>query len=428
MRRLLVVGAGPAGIEMALEAVHSGKFDVTVVETGSQVAANVRSWGHVRFFSPWELNMSALGAKTLGKVPDPAAYPTGLEFVEAYLEPLAAHLEASGHCKILLSTSVVSIGRGHLLKGDLGSSLRAAQRFRVLLSESSGGEKVVEADVVVDASGTYGNGNHLGMGGLPAVGERGCADRIERLIPDVLAQPAKYLGKQTLIVGAGYSAVTTLSKLVELARMHPEVTVNVVWATRRPPGPVYDRIPNDSLPQRDVLAALGNQLAVNPTSAGCPENFLFKHVGHVQLTALQPSEADPARTTVHFERLPAPEAPAGAPQEDELFQMDVDNVVSNTGYRPDSLIFQELQVHQCYASEGPMKLAAALLAASGAGSADCLAQVSPGPQTLMNPEPNFFIIGMKSYGRGSKFLLKIGQEQVTSIAELLSLSGSNSSD
>jgi hypothetical protein len=41
-----------------------------------------------------------------------------------------------------------------------------------------------------------------------------------------------------------------------------------------------------------------------------------------------------------------------------------------------------------------MRLAAALLAAGGGGG-DCLAQVAPGPATLVSPEPNFFVLGMK---------------------------------
>jgi len=56
-----------------------------------------------------------------------------------------------------------------------------------------------------------------------------------------------------------------------------------------------------------------------------------------------------------------------------------------------------------------MKLAAALL---GESSADCLDQQSHGPQTLMNPEPNFYILGAKSYGRNSNFLFSLGLEQI----------------
>jgi hypothetical protein len=38
---------------------------------------------------------------------------------------------------------------------------------------------------------------------------------------------------------------------------------------------------------------------------------------------------------------------------------------------------------------------------------------------LKNPEPNLFIIGMKSYGRGSAFLLRLGHEQVQHVLTLL---------
>ena len=38
---------------------------------------------------------------------------------------------------------------------------------------------------------------------------------------------------------------------------------------------------------------------------------------------------------------------------------------------------------------------------------------------LKSPESRFYIIGMKSYGRSSKFLMRIGYEQVESIMELI---------
>ena len=48
---------------------------------------------------------------------------------------------------------------------------------------------------------------------------------------------------------------------------------------------------------------------------------------------------------------------------------------------------------------------------------DCLAQPAPGRETLLNPEPGFYILGSKSYGRGSAFLLKIGYEQVAALGK-----------
>ena len=58
-----------------------------------------------------------------------------------------------------------------------------------------------------------------------------------------------------------------------------------------------------------------------------------------------------------------------------------------------------------------------MLAAGGAGG-DCLAQESPGAEVLRSPEPNFFVVGAKSYGRGSAFLLVMGYEQVEQVVGL----------
>jgi hypothetical protein len=74
-------------------------------------------------------------------------------------------------------------------------------------------------------------------------------------------------------------------------------------------------------------------------------------------------------------------------------------------------------VHECYATCGPIKLAAALIGESGGG--DCLAQAGHGPETLVNPEPGFFILGSKSYGRNSQFLLRVGWEQVDQVFSLI---------
>ncbi len=38
---------------------------------------------------------------------------------------------------------------------------------------------------------------------------------------------------------------------------------------------------------------------------------------------------------------------------------------------------------------------------------------------LVNPEPGFFILGMKSYGRNSAFLLSTGYEQVRDLFRLV---------
>ncbi len=63
-----------------------------------------------------------------------------------------------------------------------------------------------------------------------------------------------------------------------------------------------------------------------------------------------------------------------------------------------------------------MKLAAALL---GQGSANCLEQQSHGAESLTNPEPGFFILGIKSYGRSPGYLMQVGWSQVDEVFSLL---------
>ena len=69
-----------------------------------------------------------------------------------------------------------------------------------------------------------------------------------------------------------------------------------------------------------------------------------------------------------------------------------------------------------------MALAAAVQAEglkSPGTQGDCLSQVSHGPESLRTPEPGFFILGAKSYGRNTAFLLKIGHQQIVDALTLL---------
>src|SRR5919107_4429128 len=89
---IAVIGAGPIGLAAAAHLIQRG-LPVKVYEAGATVAANVRDWGHVRLFSPWEYNIDS-AARTLLKAhgwqePSARAMPTGADLYEAYLKPLS---------------------------------------------------------------------------------------------------------------------------------------------------------------------------------------------------------------------------------------------------------------------------------------------------------------------------------------------------
>lgn len=406
-------------MEAALAARSLG-YAVRVFERG-RIGESLRRFGQVRLFSPFRANASPLGIAALaatGRWRQPAddALLTAAEFVEGYLRPLAdlGLLQGTIH----ENTSVVAVGRDGLLKGEhVGDDLRAARPFRLLLKNAEGDEWSELADVVIDATGTFGNANCLGSGGVPAVGEMRAASRIEHGLPDVTGRDRdRFAGKTTLVVGAGYSAATNVIALAELAGQ--AVGTRVVWLTRRvraagftsrislapqggqPPEPMA-RIENDRLGERDRVAARANQLA---REAQVVQHFAAWQVTHIRL------EGEQVHVTArHF-------APEGDAAEGLTREFVVDRILANCGFRPDNSIYQELQVHECYASGGPMKLAAAL---AGRASGDCLDQAGHGPESLRLQEPNFFILGAKSYGRNSSFLLSVGLEQVRDAFRLI---------
>jgi thioredoxin reductase len=401
--RIAILGAGPIGLEAALYARFLG-YDVDIFERG-RVAGNVLGWGHVRMFSPFRLNRSTLGLAALAaqdehyQPPDDDALLTGRQWAERYLLPLSKTDLLADH--IHEQTTVLAVGRDRMLKGDFpGGEGRADQPLRILLRDRDGRERISIADAVIDTTGVYGNPNCLGNAGIPAVGEAVLRPSIEYGLPDVLGTDREhYVGKHTLLIGCGHSAATTVVALSQLAEHAP--ATRVTWVTRREssedsPGPI-PLIPNDRLPQRDELGRAANRCARGDgNGAG---------VTHWPGTFVESIQRDDGSDQFVVEL-------SGQHAGRHTF----DRVIANVGFRPDNSIYSELQVHACYASGGPMKLAAALM---GQTSADCLDQKPCGPQTLLNPESNFYILGSKSYGRNSKFLVTIGLEQIRELFTII---------
>ncbi|REK23637.1 MAG: hypothetical protein DWQ45_20015 [Planctomycetota bacterium] len=399
---IAIIGAGPIGLEATLYATQRG-YRVTLFERGG-VASHVRHWGHVRLFSPFGMNSSEWGRAALAgsgvELPDADALLTGREFIDAYLQPLS-ELPAVREA-LEPDVDVLKVSRVHLTKGDLiGSPERGRDPFLLLVNDRVSGERTELADIVLDCSGVYRHHNWLGKGGIPCPGESDREYEIEYFLTRRGIQTGdqnyleKYGGKWTLVVGGGYSAATSVAELAELANRVPGT--KIVWVTRHDATTPIRPIEDDSLPERARLTAVANELALDESS---PVTWIPSSTVH---------RLNRPETGFGFEAML--DSPPGRPS-----KVNVDEIIASVGYRPDRSLYEELQVHECYATQGPMKLAAKLL---GETSADCLDQTSHGANVLRNPEPNFFILGAKSYGRNSNFLIRAGLQQIVDVFTLI---------
>jgi len=394
-----IIGGGPIGLETALAVIHAG-YTARVYERG-RVAESVKNWGHVTLFTPFGINASDTGRAALAAcdipLPGKDDLLTGREFRDRYLLPLSRLDQLTDH--VYEGCEVVSLGRPHLWKGDhIGAADRAADGFQLLIRQHtnpSTSEFVASADSVIDCSGTYTNHNWIGAGGMPAIGERAVLNAGDYLLPDVLGHDReRYANRATLIAGSGFSAATVIVALQRLSRQFPHT--RVLWLTRGPQRPPIPMIDGDVLPERRQLVEQANALAVSDTATcrwmPAARIHQLQHNKHGQIEVRFSVPGEPGSTQT------------------------VDHVTALTGYRPDRSLYEELQVHECYASHGPMKLAATRLASD---SSDCMAQPHTGAESLVNPEPQLFILGAKSYGRDSRFLIRTGLEQIRAVLSLL---------
>ncbi|GGY57319.1 flavoprotein [Streptomyces geysiriensis] len=384
---VVVVGAGPVGLAAAAHLVERG-IEPLVLEAGPSAATAVRDWAHVRLFSPWaEVTDPAaeeLLAPTGWTRPDGTTYPTGRDWAERYLQPLA---DALGD-KVRYGATVTGVARAG--RDRIVDSGRADQPFTVHLETADGGEERITARAVIDASGTWSTPGPMGADGLPALGERKAADRITHRVPDLTdpAVRARYAGKRTAIVGSGASAFTALALLADLAG--EEADTHAVWILRRGIGDAtYGGGEADQLPARGALG-LRAKAAVEAGYASAVTGFRTEAV-----------ERDGDRLVLVAE--------------DGRRSDPVDEVIALTGFRPDLSFLSELRLGLDERLQAPTALAPLI----DPNVHSCGTVYPHGVKELSHPEQDVYLVGMKSYGRAPTFLALTGYEQVRSIAAAL---------
>jgi thioredoxin reductase len=379
-----IIGAGPIGLAAAAHLLARGETPL-VLEAGPSAGTSILRWGHVRLFSPWRYLVDEASAALLAeegwKAPELERIPTGRELVEGYLLPLARHPRLQPHLRF--GTRVLSVTRRG--RDKMKTPGREQAPFVLTVRTAGGSEERLLARAVIDASGTYEKPNPLGAGGVPALGEATAAERIFHGIPDVLgAARARYEGRRVLVVGAGHSALNALLELAELARQAP--ATQVTWAVRRAAGDrrMYGGGANDELPARGALGTRVRRLV---------ETGVVRLVTGFQVEAV----------------LSSPEGLVVVGEHQRVGPFD--EVVVTTGFRPDLEPLRELRLGLDASVESPAALAPLI----DPNVHSCGSVPPHGAAELAHPEKDFYIVGMKSYGRAPTFLLLTGYEQVRSV-------------
>ena len=100
---------------------------------------------------------------------------------------------------------------------------------------------------------------------------------------------------------------------------------------------------------------------------------------------------------------------------DEEVGIDVDQLIVCTGFRPDLEMLSEVRLGLDSWLECPTALAPLI----DPNEHSCGTVRPHGARELAHPEKDFYIVGMKSYGRAPTFLLATGYEQARSVVAML---------
>ncbi|MEK4082105.1 NAD(P)-binding domain-containing protein [Solibacillus sp. FSL K6-1126] len=380
-----ILGAGPVGLAAAAHLSLAGEAFI-LLEKGSEVAKNIKTWQHVRLFSPWQYNVDKAAKQLLLKsgwtMPEEDVLPTGQEIREVYLKPLANLPGIQPF--ISFNTTVVGISKKNHDK--MKSASRDSAPF-VLYTEQNGETKRIFASAVIDATGTWATPNPVHADNVWKSAEQKLADKIFYGIPNIETLKERYTGKRIAVIGGGHSAINTILELEKLE------FVEITWVLRKKR--VEDAYGGE---EKDALAArgeLGSRIhtLVDEGKVKVFTPFYIEEIAQTSNGIIIKGEG-----VTGEQQLPA-----------------VDEIIANTGSRPDFSFLKEIRLSIDAAVESIEALAPLI----DPNEHSCGTVRPHGELELRQPETGLYIVGMKSYGRAPTFLMATGYEQVRSVVAYL---------
>lgn len=384
-----IIGGGPVGLAAAAHLIKKGEKFI-VLEAGDSVGSSMLEWGHVRMFSPWKYNIDQTAKELLEKSgwtsPNQEVLPTGRELVEEYLLPLSNLPEMKE--QIILQAKVVGVAK------KAHDKLKTGKRDTVpfqLYVEVNGDTTVIDAKAVIDSSGTWTNPNPILSNGIWTNAERKLHNQIHYGIPNVVQLENRYQNKSIMVIGSGHSAINALLDLATLQQKFTDT--KIYWVLRKKQiNEVYGGQENDGLEARGKLGIRIQQLVES---------------GRINiLTPFHINGVYPANDKITV---------TGEMNGEEFTLGDIEEIVVSTGFRPDTSFLNEVRINLDSAVESINALAPLI----DPNIHSCGTVRPHGEQELRHPEKNFYIVGMKSYGRAPTFLLATGYEQVRSVVAYL---------
>ena len=384
---IAVIGAGPVGLAAAAHLVHQGE-DFVLLESGSSVGSNILDWSHVRLFSPWQYNIDKVARKLLndsGWIEPPAEeLPTGKELVESYLDPLSKLPEIQKN--LYFNSKVVSISKKGLDK--MKNSGRENTSF-IIYIEQQGETRRIEAKAIIDATGTWSNPNPMNADNIWTAEEKELNKHIYYGIPDINgSNRERYIGKRVAVVGGGHSAINSILELAQLGD-----NIEIYWIMRKQKVEnAYGGEEKDALKARGILGSRIH-LLVDSGQVKVFTPFMIHQLEKQNIGIEIRGEYDGA----------------------EFSLSEIDEIITNTGSRPDFSFLREIRLSVDPATESVEALSPLI----DPNLHSCGTVRPHGEEILRQPEKNFYIVGMKSYGRAPTFLMATGYEQIRSIVAFL---------
>jgi len=338
------------GLAMASRLELNG-MDYTIIEQGDTVGWNMQNWGHIRLFTSWQESIDPVSLELLKRrgidISIPSDCPSGNAYVERFLSKLATIIPQEN---LLLKSKVSKV------------LYQPTSKTFDINYEKNGKIYHLSGDIVIDASGTWGNFNRL------VKHQNKYANHIYSGIPDATFIADMPKNAKIAVVGSGHSAMNSIIELTT----RPDA--QLIWLIR-------DKQAKFGLSK---VGGKSNQLENKVADLINNKRLELKTDFEIQSIILRDDRLD-----IHSHNHKALKA--------------INCIISNIGCYPDYSYLNGFQPELDNQFLSPSNLAPKI----NPRLHSCDTVTYEFKDTLVADIP-YFVIGMKSFGKASNFLLSKG--------------------